>query len=338
MAYKWQALFAVCFGTFMATMDFSIVNVALPTLSDEFNRAPDVVVWASLISSLLVTGLTLTAGRVGDLFGRKRIYITGWMIFTIGMATAGLAQNLEQLIAFRALQCVGVALAIANGNAIVTGAFPDSERGRALGTVGAVVGAGLMSGPIFGGLILNVFDWRALFYLRVPIGLTAMLLAFLFIRDTPGQEGPKRLDIPGAVALFVTLACAVLAVNRGQQWGWSSPVILGLFFVAAASLAVFIRIDLREPSPIISLSLFRIPTFAIPVVSLVLNFLGQSAVTFLMPFYLIKVIGHSTAGAGLIIATVPLMMLVFSPISGYVSDRFGFRYQTAAGVILISAG
>jgi len=338
MPYKWRVLLAVCFGTYMATMDFSIVNVALPTFSEEFDRSPDTVVWASLISSLLITGLTLTAGRAGDLYGRKRVYIAGWVTFTAGMATAGFAQGIEQLIAFRALQCVGVALAIANGNAIITDAFPDHERGRALGTVGSVVGAGLMSGPIFGGFILSIFEWPALFYLRVPIGLIAMTLAFVIIRETPGQAGPRRLDVPGAVTLFITLATVILAVNRGQQWGWASPTILGLFAVGAISLALFLVIERREPSPVISLDLFRMPTFAIPVLCLVLNFLGQAAVTFLMPFYLIEVVGHTTAETGLIISSVPLMMLFFSPFSGYVSDRFGFRYQTAAGVALVTLG
>lgn len=338
MPYKWRALLAVCFGTYMATMDLSIVNVALPTFSEEFDRSPDVVVWASLISSLLVTGLTLTAGRTGDLYGRKRVYILGWAIFTVGMATAGFAQTIEQLIAFRFIQCVGVALAIANGNAIVTSAFPDSERGRALGIAGSFVGAGLMSGPIFGGFILSGFEWPALFYLRVPIGLSAMALAFVFIREAPGEEGPRRLDIPGAVTLFIALATVVLAVNRGQQWGWGSPPILALFAVGAVSLVLFLRVESRAPSPVLSLDLFRIPSFAVPVLCLVLNFLAQAAVTFLMPFYLVKVIGHSTAETGIIIATVPLMMLFVSPISGYVSDRFGFRYQTALGVGLVTTG
>ncbi|MCZ7577518.1 MAG: MFS transporter [Dehalococcoidia bacterium] len=199
MAYKWRCLIAVAFGTFMATMDFSIVNVALPTLSREFDRSPDTVVWATLISSLVVTGLTLTAGRVGDLYGRKRVYITGWVIFTLGMAVASFAQTIEQLIAYRFFQAIGVSLAMANGNAIVTDAFPPEERGQALGTTGSVVGAGLMSGPIIGGVLLGLFGWQSIFYLRVPIGIIAMTLAFLFIRPSePLPAGTSRkLDIPG---------------------------------------------------------------------------------------------------------------------------------------------
>lgn len=140
MDYKWRCLLAVCFGTFMATMDFSIVNVALPTLSREFDKSPDTVVWVALASSLMVTGITLTAGRMGDIYGRKRVYIAGWVVFTIGMAAASLAQSIEQLIAIRFFQSIGVALAIANGNAIVTEAFPPEQRGQALGTTGSVVG------------------------------------------------------------------------------------------------------------------------------------------------------------------------------------------------------
>lgn len=339
MDYKWKALIAVCFGTYMATMDFSIVNVGLPTLSREFNEPADRVVWATLISSLVVTGLTLTAGRAGDLFGRKRLYITGWVIFTVGMGVAGFAQTIEQLVAFRFLQSIGVALAIANGNAIVTAAFPDSERGRALGMTGAVVGAGLMSGPILGGVILSFFGWQALFYLRVPIGLISMTMAFLYIRDEPPSTTTnRRLDIPGAVALFATLSTALLAVNRGREWGWLSPEILGLFATAALSLMAFLRIEMRTAGPVLALGLFRERSFSVGVLSLALNFVGQSAVTFLMPFYLVNVRDYTTAQTGLIISTVPLMMLLLSPVSGYVSDRWAFRLQPTIGIALVSIG
>jgi EmrB/QacA subfamily drug resistance transporter len=339
MSYKWRALLAVCFGTYMATMDVSIVHVALPTLSREFHEPADTVVWATLASSLAVTGLTLTAGRAGDLYGRKRIYIAGWVIFTTGMATASFAQSIEQLIAFRLFQAVGVALAIANGNAIVTSAFPDSERGRALGMTGAVVGAGLMSGPILGGLILDLFDWRAIFYLRVPIGLIAMTLALLLIREEEGRRTERaRLDVPGAVAIFLTLSTAVLAVNRGREWGWSSPQILVLGAIALVGLVAFLRIESRAVSPVLSLTLFRMRSFSTGVGSLALNFTGQAALTFLMPFYLINVRDFSTAQTGLIIATVPAMMLLLSPVSGYVSDRFGPRHQPTLGIALVSLG
>ncbi len=339
MACKWRALIAVCFGSYMATMDVSIVNVALPTLSREFNQPADVVVWATLISNLVVTGLTLTAGRLGDLFGRKRVYVVGWLIFTAGMATAGFAQDVGQLIAFRCFQAIGVSLALGNGNAIVADAFPENERGQALGTTGAVVGAGLMSGPILGGLVLGGFGWQAIFWVRVPIGLVAMAMAIALVHEGHGGvAGSRRLDVPGAVALFATLSALVLAVNRGQSWGWTSTAILALFTVATVGLATFLRVESRSPSPVLSLALFKNRLFTVPILCLVLNFAGQSAVTFLMPFYLIKVQGFGSAHAGLIIATVPAMMLVLSPLSGRAADRFGLRHQPTLGLALVCAG
>ncbi len=339
MAYKWRALIAVCFGTFMATMDMSIVNVALPRLSEEFDRSPGIVVWATLTSNLVVTGLTLTSGRVGDLFGRKRIYIAGWLIFTIGMAFASLAQDIGQLIAIRFFQAIGVSLALGNGNAIVADAFEEHERGQALGTTGAVVGAGLMSGPILGGLILSGFDWPAIFWMRVPVGIAAMGMAIWLIRDSRGApSGQRKLDIPGAITLFATLSTVILAVNRGQTWGWTSPIILGLFAISAVSLAAFLRIESRSVSPVLSLALFKVRNFTIPIVSLVLSFSGQAALTFLMPFYFVTVRGYSAAHAGLLVATVPAMMLILSPFSGRAADKYKFKHQPTVGLTLVCVG
>lgn len=338
MRYKWQVLIAIAFGTYVATMDFSIVNIALPTLSREFDASPDTVIWATLAFSLSATSLTLTAGRVGDLFGRRRVYLTGWLIFTAGMAGVGLAQSIGQLIVLRAVQATGMSMVVANGSALVVEAFPSTERGRALGGTNAAVGAGLMSGPILGGLILTLLDWRAIFYLRVPLGLAAFLMVLLIVRERAGQTGARRLDIPGAVALFCALGGTILAMNRGVAWGWTSPVILGLFALGLLSFIAFIRIERRSPSPIVSLGLFRIRSFSLSALTLTLNFVGQAAVTFLMPFYLIQVLGYSTARAGFVIVTIPVLMLAFAPFSGYVSDRFGFRYQQALGSLLVTLG
>ncbi|GIW13933.1 MAG: MFS transporter [Tepidiforma sp.] len=340
MEYRWRALGAVAFGTYMATMDFSIVNVALPTLAREFDRSPDTVVWATLVASLVVTGLTLTAGRAGDLYGRKRVYIAGWVIFTIGMALASFAPSFEILIVMRFLQSIGVALAIANGNAIVTEAFPPEQRGQALGTTGAVVGAGLMSGPILGGIILEFFSWHAVFALRVPIGVAAMTLAWLAIRpSSPSAAGTaRRMDVPGALLLFISLSSALLAVNRGQSWGWSSAPVLGLLALSAVAFALFLRVESRSPSPVVALTLFRERDYSVGVSSLALSFLGQSSVTFLLPFYLQEVRDFSTGRVGLIVATIPCMMLLLSPLSGRISDRYRFTHQATIGIALVSVG
>ncbi len=338
MDLKWRVLLAVGFGTYMATLDFNIVSVALPTLSDEFHRSPDTVLWAMLASNLVITGLTLTAGRAGDLFGRKRLYLAGWVIFSVLVFVVGTAQNIEQLIAYRFLQGAGVALAIANGNAIVTDVFPDRERGRALGTIGAIVGAGLMSGPIFGGVILSFLSWRWIFWLRAPIGLLALAAAWRFIPAERRKPAGEKLDIPGAIALFFALSGALIAVNRGDSWGWTSPSVLGLFAVSATALVTFLRVESRSPSPIVALPLFKIPTFSAPVLALLLTFVGQAASIFLMPFYLEDIQGYSTAKTGLVISVVPLAMLLLSSASGYAADRWNFRFQTTIGTFIVMGG
>jgi len=338
LAYKWRALIAVTFGTYMATMDFSIINVALPTLSDEFDRPPDVVVWASLTASLVSTGLTLSAGRSGDLFGRKRIYLLGWIVFGIGLVLASTAQSIEMLITFRAIQAVGLAMALGTGNAIITEAFPDWERGKALGIVGSVVGAGLMTGPIVGGILLGIGDWRALFWLRIPIVVIAFAIAAWLVQDPETDRPPGKLDIPGSVTLFLFLAAALLAVNRGQSWGWSSPALVGLVTLSVASFIAFIRIETRTSSPVLNLDLFKQRTFSISIAALILSFLGQSASIFLMPFYLIEVRDYSTVQTGLILATIPAMMLLLSAYSGQISDRYNFPHQTTLGILIVAVG
>ena len=338
MDLKWRVLIAVGFGTYMATLDFNIVSVALPTLSDEFHRSPDTVLWAMLASNLVITGLTLTAGRAGDLFGRKRLYLAGWIIFTIGLCFVGTAQNIDQLIAYRFFQGAGVALAIANGNAIVTDVFPDSERGRALGTIGAIVGAGLMCGPIFGGVILSFLSWRWIFWLRVPIGFVAFAAAWRLIPDEQRKPAGQKLDVPGAIALFIGLSGTLIAVNRGGSWGWASPAVLGLFALSAAAIVAFLRVEANSSSPIVALPLFKVPTFSAPVLALLLTFVGQAAAIFLMPFYLEDIKGYSTASTGLVISVVPFAMILLSSASGYAADRWNFRFQTTVGTLIVMAG
>ena len=167
-----------------------------------------------------------------------------------------------------------------------------------------------------------------------------MTMAFLFIRPSEASDSnaPKKLDIPGAVILFAALSTALLAVNRGTSWGWTSPQVLGLLGFSACSLTAFLLIESKVASPVISLALFKVRSYAVGVGSLSLNFLGQSSVTFLMPFYLEQVRDFSTGQTGLVIATVPLMMLILSPISGRISDRYGFVHQTTLGIAIVSVG
>lgn len=339
MQYKWRVLIAVGFGSFMATLDFGIINLALPSLAVEFDEPPDVVVWAALTHSLVVTGLTLTAGRAGDLYGRKRVYLAGWSVFTVGLCASPFADSIGQLIATRFFQAIGMSMAIANSNAIVIDAFPDAERGRALGVVTSIVGAGLMAGPAVGGFILSALDWQAIFYLRIPIGVIVLAVGWRQVRESGGAGGSGgRLDLPGALSMFVALTALLVAINRGASWGWTSPATLGLGAAGCALLAVFLRIESGSASPILSLELFRVRGFAVPLACIVLLFMSQACVNFALPFYLIEARGFSPARSGLIVSTVPLMLLLLAPLSGLLADRHASRIQPTVGLVCSTVG
>lgn len=334
--YKWRALFAVGFGSFIATLDFGIIGLALPRLAEEFAEPPDVIAWVALTHNLVVTGLTLTAGRAGDLFGRKRVYLVGYALFTLGLCASPFSSSISELIATRLVQATGIAMAIANSNAIVLDAFPDRERGRALGWVTSIVGAGLMSGPAVGGFILGSMDWPAIFYLRIPIGLVALAVGWSQLRNSGGRDRGARLDIPGALSMFVALTALIIAVNRGTSWGWASAQTFGMASTGFVLLLVFLWIESRSAGPILSLALFRRRSFSVPISSQTLVFMAQASVVFAMPFYLIDVRQFSPERSGLVVSTVSLMLLLLAPLSGLLADRFRSPLQPAVGIVLVA--
>ena len=337
MDYRWRALSCLGAGSFLATLDFGAINLALPALAREFRAPPDTVVWVTLGPVLVVTGLTLSAGRLGDLFGRKRLYLSGWALFSAGLIGASLAPSLSALVALRVLQGLGLSLTLANSNALVVDAFPATQRGRALGIIAGVVGAGLLSGPVFGGLVLGALDWRAVFYLRIPLALAVIVLCSLGVRET-ARARERGVDVAGTALLFTGLGCSVLVLNRGHSWGWASPELALALGGAVAGLALFGWVESRSRSPVLALELFRRRSFVVPIASQSLGFIGLSAVNFLMPFYLLQMRGYSEAESGLIVSVVPLMLLLLAPFSGRFADRPGGRHQTTWGLALVSAG
>ncbi|PZC50375.1 MAG: MFS family permease/Sugar phosphate permease [Chloroflexi bacterium] len=333
--YRWVALALVCTGVYLSTLDASIVNIALPTLSREFDTAPSNVIWVSLIFIIVNTGLALTLGRLGDIYGRKHLYVMGFAVFTLAAGLSALAGSLPELLATRALQAIGSAAVLANGAAIVTATFPASQRGRALGIQVATVGAGVASGPVLGGILVDVLDWRAIFWTRVPLGVLGSLLVWRFLVDTPPASRPRGMDIPGSIILFGMLSSLVLAVNRGQAWGWSSPEIVSLFTIGSVLLVTFVFVERRSVSPVVDLALFKLRSYSASITAAMLQFFGLSAVIILGPFYLVDARGFSTLEAGGIIAAFPLAMLLISPFSGALSDRVGARIPTTFGLVLV---
>ncbi len=336
--YKWLALLTVSIGTFMATLDASIVIISLSRLTEVFDTEPSVVLWVTIAYLLTSVSLMLTIGKLGDVFGKKRVYVTGFALFTLGLALCALSQSIVQLILARVVQAIGSAMVIALGNAIVTAAFPKEERGKALGMVGGVVSAGLLSGPVIGGLLLDVLDWQSLFYLRIPVGVIGFFMAWRLLREPPGERGSKRFDWAGAATLFGGLSCLLLFFNLGGTMGFAAPLVLALAVGTVTLLVSFVKIEQRAAAPILDLPLFRNPLFTRGLGSMGAMFLATAAYIFLTPFYLLQGLGLATSQAGLLLATTAGTALIVGPISGWLSDRIGSRVLCTAGAAIIGTG
>ncbi len=328
----------VALGTIMGAMDSSITNISFPILTKTFGVSVTTIVWVSLAYILASTSLMLILGRVGDLLGRKKIYIGGTLIFTLGLTLCALSQNVTQLIIFRIIQAVGAAMVIACGAAIVTEAFPQNERGMGLGFLAVSVSAGLISGPVLGGLLLGWFHWRSIFYVRIPIGLMVLMMALLFLKKDQRRVEKIKFDLWGTLFSSGGLACLMFGINQINRFGLKSPMFYFLMGLGFLSLLIFVFVEQRADDPIVELSLFKNRVFACALGSLFLMFLTYSAYILLMPFYLLQGIGLTPSKAGVMMTVVSMTAIIVGPISGWLSDRFGqARFATLGAVLTITS-
>ena len=276
--YRWVAAGVVCVGIFLGVLDNSITNVALPTLADEFGSREEDVIWVALAFIVVSTGLSLTMGRLGDLYGRKLLYTVGFAIFTIATMLSAFSGSLGELISARVLQAVGSAMTMANGAAIITASFPPSKRGTGLGIMVSTVGAGFAAGPVLGGILVEWLDWASdLLGPAPPSASSVRSSPWRLLVDAPAESRPKGLDVPGAVLLFGILGALTLGINRGGDLGWTSPIILLLFAACAIFLVSFIIVERRSASPVVDLGLFKGRGFSAGVGAAILQFMGMSA-------------------------------------------------------------
>lgn len=334
---RWAILYAVVAASIMGPIDSSVVNVAMPTLSRVFHVGLSTVGWVSMSYLLVLGSLILTYGRLGDMFGFKRVFLLGVAIFTIASGVCALAPNIWTLIVFRAVQALGAGMFMAMAQAIITAAFPARERGRALGVNGMIIAVGLALGPSLGGFLLSVADWRSIFLINLPIGALGFYLSYRTLPE-PGEAGRQRFDLVGAALGFVSLFSLLLAGSYGEDWGWTSAPTATLILVFVVTLVWFMAWERRVDQPMLDLSLFGNPAFSAASFSSLMNFISQSAVVFLVPFYLQQVLTWTPEQTGLIMTISPLIVLVVAPLSGALSDRIGTRWLSFAGQVLMGLG
>ncbi len=335
---KWLVLVAVGVGTFMSALDGSVVNTLLPVIQGYFHSDVATVEWVVTVYLLVVSGLLLSFGRLGDLRGNKVVYLWGFLIFVLGSALSGLAPTASYLIGSRAFQALGATMLFANSPAILTKAFPAAQRGQALGLQGTMTYLGLSTGPFLGGWLADTFSWHAAFFINVPIGLLATWLSWKVIPTDNHAAHEERFDLIGASAFTLGLVALLFALNQGESWGWLSAPTLGLLAGSILFLGLFVCIERRAQSPMLDLSLFRSRVFNLAAITPVLNYICVYSALFLMPFYLIQARGLGAAQAGLILTAEPLVMALMAPVAGTLSDRMGSQIPTTLGMLILAAG
>jgi EmrB/QacA subfamily drug resistance transporter len=335
--YRWWLLLVTSLGALLASMTSGTLVIALPDILRDLHTDLFALLWIVVGYTLVVTVLVLNAGRVADRFGRARTFTLGLAFFTIASAFCAIAPDAPTLIACRIAQGIGGALMFANSAALVTDAFPRRELGRALGINATVVGAGLMLGPILGGWLTG-FGWRFVFWFNVPLGLIGVAAAWLILVEQHPPERTLSIDWPGSTIYLIAVMALMTSLAFGGIYGWTAWWVVGGFVAFAGLLPVLLLVERRVATPILDLTLFEDRLFTMGNLTGLLNGIARNSVLFLLVFYLQGVKGDDPVTAGVKLAPLAIGLLVLSPISGALADRFGSRALATAGMLVTAIG
>lgn len=336
--YHWFVVATVCIGAFMAALDSSIVNIALPVMKHVFHTRMSTIEWVSLTYILTLAALIVPFSRLSDMWGRRWMYTIGFSVFIVGSFFCGLAPSLVVLFLARVLQAAGAAMLQANSVSIITAATPARDRGKAIGIQASAQGVGLTLGPLVGGLLITLVGWRWIFYVNVPVGIIGTLLGAMLLPADAKKTQREVFDWLGAVFLAPALVALMYVLNAGAASGFGSLTMIVCYVVLVGGFAGFVVIERRVAFPIIDFNLLRDKTFLSGNITVVLSFAVMYAVMFLAPFYLDDVHHFSSLSAGAFLTAIPIGMAVFTPISGMMTDRFQARMPTIIGMTASTVG
>jgi EmrB/QacA subfamily drug resistance transporter len=333
---KWWTLGAMCFALFMIMLDNTVVNVALPSIQRSLDASLSGLEWTVNVYTLTFAVLLVTGGRLGDVFGRRRAFLVGVVLFASSSATAGLAPSAAFLVASRAVQGVGAALMMPATLSIITHAFPAHERGKAIGTWAGVSGLALAIGPVVGGFLTEHVSWRAIFFLNVPVAVGAVIVTLAAARESRDHTVPRSVDFAGVGTLSLGIGSLVLALIEGNRWGWGSAAVLGLFALSVAGLVAFGLVELRSSKPMIEFGYFGSRTFlATNAIAFCVSF-AMLAMFFFMALYMQNILGYSPLEAGIRFLPSTLVIIVAAPLAGRLTDRIGAKLPIATGLSLVA--
>ena len=339
MRRRWWTLVAVGLATFMTYLDNNVTNVALPTIQRDLHLSVAGLEWVVSSYILVFASLLLAGGRLADVFGRRRLFVTGLAVFTLASLGAGLAGSGTVLIAARLVQGLGAALMVPTTLAIIVATFDDRrERTQAIGVWAAIGALALAVGPLIGGLISQHLHWGWIFLINVPVGAVTMALALFAVAESRDSSATRRLDLPGLAASVVALFALTYGLIEGHDKGWTSGPILGVFALAAVAGAAFLLIESRSGQPMVPLSMFRSRVFSGGIGTTMVWAFGIFGIYFFTSLYLQDVVGFSPTKAGLAFVPMALCVAAFSPISGPLAARFGTHRIVAIGLLLNAIG
>jgi EmrB/QacA subfamily drug resistance transporter len=339
MARRWWALVAVSLATFMTYLDNNVTNVAIPTIQRDLHLSISGLEWVVSSYVLVFAGLLLAGGRAADVFGRRRLFFVGTIVFTLASLAAGLAGSGGVLIGARVVQGLGAALLVPTTLAIIMATFSNArERTAAIGIWTAIGAMALAFGPLIGGFISQHLHWGWIFFINVPVGIIALTIAAFAMEESRDTAAVRRLDVPGMTTSAISLFALTYALIEGHDSGWTSPVIVGAFALAAVAAAAFAVIESRTAHPMVEMKLFRSPAFSGGTVTMMLWAFGIFGIYFFTSIYLQDILGFSPTKAGLAFVPMALCLAAAASVAGPVYARFGAHRTVAAGMGVMAVG
>lgn len=333
---KWAILICVVIMTFMACIDGSIVNVALPKISSDLNKPILDTQWIVTSYIMVISSLVLLCGRLGDIKGKCNVFKVGVLIFTIGSFFSGLSKTLPLLVLSRTIQGVGGACAMATGMGIITAIFDKKQRGKAMGISASAVALGVMVGPALGGILVSI-RWDLIFWINVPIGILAFLLSIRYLPKMR-TNSKEKIDIRGTIVFAISIVSSTLSITKGEVLGYTDKYVILGFIIAIVSFIVFIYLQKTLESPVLDLKLFKNKLFSLSIVCSALSFLAISCMNIVIPLYLEQALQMSSLQAGLFLIIYPLCLSIVAPLSGSLSDKFNGRLISLIGITLLTVG
>lgn len=345
-APKWSAVVVACVGAFVSALSTSLVAVAAPAMARDLHATQADVGWVLTAYLLAISCLLAGVGRLADVLGRRRVYLAGFVVFGVASVGCGIAPTLPLLVAARIVQGLGATALMATGPAIITRAFPARLRARGLGLQLGATYTGLTLGPTIGGALTSALGWHAVFFAVAGAAAVGTIVAGLLLDRDEGASGANAraagakppLDLAGSALFAIGLAALLLALRRGPASGGSIGMVAGLLAIAVLALGLFVRHEARHPAPVLPLSLLRTPAFAFGVVGAMLLYVVAFVLAWLLPFHLQHARAMDPAHAGALMSAQPATMALVAPVSGWITDRFGPRLPSVAGMLAIAAG